>query len=90
VEAIREGAWDWVAAESNGVDRRTFFEWIQRGDAQHPDREQTDRYAQFARAVREAHAQARSATEVETRKHEPLAWLMRGPGRDRPGAQAGP
>jgi hypothetical protein len=84
VSFIRAGAFDWVAAEANGVDRRTFFEWVQRGDAEHPDREQTDRYAQFAHAVREARAEARLSAEVEVKRGEPLAWLMKGPGRDRP------
>jgi hypothetical protein len=85
VSYIRAGAFDWVAAEANGVDRRTFFEWVQRGDAEHPDREQTDRYAQFAHAVREARAEARLSAEVEVKRGEPLSWLMKGPGRDRPG-----
>ncbi len=80
VSFVRAGAWDWVAAEANGVGRRTFFEWMQRGENGHPERPQTDQYAQFVHAVREAHAQARAATEVEVKKTEGLAWLMKGPG----------
>jgi hypothetical protein len=84
VEAIRNGAWDWVAAESNGVDRFTFWEWVKRGEDR-DDRPQEPCYAQFAQAVREARAQARKAVEINVHKTDGLNWLMKGPGRDRPG-----
>ena len=85
VSYIRAGAFDWVAAEANGVDRFTFWEWIRRGEGEDRDRPQTERYAQFAQAVREARAEARLSAEVEVKRGEPLSWLMKGPGRDRPG-----
>jgi hypothetical protein len=85
ISYIRAGAFDWVAAEANGVDRFTFVEWIKRGEDTHSVRPSTEQYAQFAQAVREARAEARLSAEVEVKRGEPLAWLMKGPGRDRPG-----
>jgi len=89
VSFIRAGAWDWVVAEANGVDRFTFWEWIRRGEGEDPDRSQTERYAQFAQAVREARAQARTVAEVKVHDTEPVKYLMSGPGRDRPGGAPG-
>jgi hypothetical protein len=84
VSFIRAGAFDWVAAEANGIDRHTFWEWIRRGENE-DERPQTDAYAKFAKQVREARAEARLSAEVEVKRGEPLSWLMKGPGRDRPG-----
>jgi hypothetical protein len=87
VSFIRAGAWDWVAAESNGIDRQTFWEWIRRGEGREdPDRPVTEAYAKFANAVREASAQARAHAEIKVHETEPVKYLMSGPGRDRPGA----
>jgi hypothetical protein len=85
VSFIRAGAFDWVAAEASGIDRQTFWEWIKRGEDTHYARPSTELYARFAYAVREARAEARLSAEVEVKRGEPLAWLMKGPGRDRPG-----
>src|SRR5215208_3951275 len=32
VAAIKSGAYDWVAAESAGIGRRTFYDWLARGE----------------------------------------------------------
>jgi hypothetical protein len=85
VAFVRAGSYDWVAAEANGIDRYTFWEWIRRGEGEDRDRPQTEAYAQFAQEVREARAQARSAAEVEVRKDDPQFWLRCGPGKERPG-----
>jgi len=34
-----------------GVSRRTFYEWIQRGNAEHPTRRTTDQLHGFAHAI---------------------------------------
>jgi hypothetical protein len=87
VTSIRNGAWDYVAAEANGIDRQTFWEWIRRGEGiEQPDRPQTRCYAKFAKSVREARAQSRMRAEIKVSKTEPLKYLTYGPGRDRPGA----
>jgi hypothetical protein len=85
ISYIRAGAFDWVAAEANGVGRFIFWEWIKRGEDTHSVRPPTEQYAQFAQAVREARAEARLSAEVEVKRGEPLSWLMKGPGRDRSG-----
>ena len=78
--AIRAGAFDWVAAEAYGIGRRTFYDWIARGETGRAP------YLQFSRDVEEARAQARLGAELEVRKGNALAWLRLGPGRDKKGA----
>lgn len=78
--AIRAGAFDWVAAEANGVSRRSFYDWLAWGE------KGREPYSQFSRDVAEARAQARLAAEIEVRRGNPLQWLRLGPGRDRKGA----
>ena len=50
------------AAEANGIDRHTFWEWVRRGENQ-DERPQTDAFAKFAKQVREARAEARLSAE---------------------------
>ena len=76
---IRAGAFDWVAAQAVGINQDTFYYWLQRGSAGEAP------YSEFSEAVAQARAESRLAAEVEVRRDEPLAWLMKGPGRDRPG-----
>lgn len=78
VAAIRAGAFDWIAAEANGIDRQTFKLWIRTGA-----RKKREPYFSFVRDVRAARAQARLAAEIEVRKDQPFSWLRFGPGRER-------
>lgn len=78
VAAIRAGAYNWVAAEANGIDRETFRLWMRRGE-----NERIEPYLTFFVDVRTASAQARTAAEVEVRKDQPFNWLRFGPGRER-------
>lgn len=78
VAAIRAGAYDWVAAEANGIDRTTFATWMRRGE-----REPVEPYFTFRMDVRAARAQARLSAEIEVRKDAPFNWLRFGPGRER-------
>ena len=80
VAAIRAGAYDWVAAQANGVNPATFILWMRRGE-----RERRRPYFQFFEDVRVARAQARLSAEIEVRKDQPFNWLRFGPGRERPG-----
>jgi hypothetical protein len=80
VAAIRAGAFDWIAAEANGIDRETFKLWVRTGV-----RTKREPYLSFVRDVRTARAQARLAAEIEVRKEHPFNWLRFGPGRDREG-----
>jgi len=80
VAAIRAGAYDWVAAQANGVDPTTLILWMHRGE-----REGEGPYFEFFKDVRTARAQARLSAEIEVRKDQPFNWLRFGPGRERPG-----
>lgn len=80
VAAIRAGAYDWVAAQANGVDPTTLILWMRRGE-----REGDGPYFEFFKDVRMARAQARLSAEIEVRKDQPFNWLRFGPGRERPG-----
>ena len=77
VAYVRAGSFPHVAAEAAGVPPDVFAGWLtSRG---HRD---------FARAVRQAHAQARAAAEIAVHANRPLDWLKSGPGRplaDQPG-----
>lgn len=80
VAAIRAGAFDWIAAEANGIDRETFKLWMHTGT-----RRKREPYLSFVRDVRAARAQARLSAEIEVRKEQPFSWLRFGPGREREG-----
>ena len=80
VAAIRAGAFDWIAAEANGIDRETFKLWMRTGA-----RRKREPYLSFVRDVRAARAQARLSAELEVRKDQPFSWLRFGPGREREG-----
>jgi hypothetical protein len=77
IEAIAGGAFDWVAAEAAGIGRRTFYDWMRRGEAGEQP------FAELLTAVRRARAEARVGAERTIRKRNPLAWLRLGPGRER-------
>ena len=78
VAAIRAGAYDWVAAQANGIDKNTFMAWMRRGE-----RERIEPFLSFRNDVLAARAQARLSAEIEVRKDQPFAWLRYGPGRER-------
>lgn len=80
VAAIRAGAFDWIAAEANDIDRETFKLWMRLGT-----RKKREPYLSFVKDVRAARAQARLSAEIEVRKEQPFSWLRFGPGREREG-----
>jgi hypothetical protein len=76
---VREGAFEWVAAEAAGISRRTFYYWLKRGErGEEP-------WVVVAVRVRQAQAQARLGAEKRVRLESPLSWLRLGPGRERAG-----
>jgi hypothetical protein len=75
---IRDGAYDWVAAEAAGIGRRPFHRWMRRGERG----EQS--YAELYRRVWHARGLARAEAEAWVRRRHPLAWLKLRPGRERP------
>jgi len=79
VKLIRQGAYDYQAAQASGIDASTFYRWMKAG-------EKADSvYHQFCTEVQQARAHARTGAEIEVKKGNPLAWLRYGPGRERPG-----
>ncbi|HZV06378.1 MAG TPA: hypothetical protein VE999_14960 [Gemmataceae bacterium] len=81
---IRAGGYAHVAAEAAGLPREVFARWLARGERS----DAPANYRTFARAIREAEAQARLQAELNVRKEKPLDWLKAGPGKagaDNPG-----
>lgn len=78
VAYIRQGAYEWVAAQAAGIGRRTFYHWMESGE-KYPN----SPYRQFWHEVTQAHAEARVLAETEVRKTNPVAWLRYGPGREK-------
>lgn len=74
---IRQGVFDWVAAVASGMRRSKFREWM---------RSEDPKFAYFQYKIETAMAEARVACETVIAVKEPLAWLMKGPGRERPDA----
>lgn len=75
---IRSGGYPWVAAESAGIPRAVFRQWMRRG----AKRGGRSRCRLFYNNVLQARAQARLGAEVDTRKNDPKFWLTHGPGRE--------
>ena len=73
---IRAGAWDYVAAEANGVSRDTFHDWMSRGRGT-SERKSRTLFVQFARAVDKSHAEGRALAEAQAKKIDPKWWLAR-------------
>ena len=66
---IEISAYDYIAAEVNGISRATFYRWMELGKAgRKPFRESCD-------AVRESRAKSRLRREVAVAQDNPLAWL---------------
>lgn len=78
VAFVRAGGYAHVAAEAAGLPREQFARWLARGE----DPDAPARYRAFARAIREAEAQARLQAELTIRQDKPLDWLKTGPGKD--------
>ncbi|MGH7170358.1 MAG: hypothetical protein ACRELG_08795 [Gemmataceae bacterium] len=78
VAYVRAGGFAHVAAEAAGLPREVFARWLERGERAGAPAN----YRAFARAIREAEAQARLDAEVKVRGNKPLDWLKGGPGKD--------
>ena len=75
VTLIRNGAFDYIAAEASGIDDSTFWRWMERG------RQGRKPYKDFCDKVTAAKALARATAEMAVNKNTPQVWLMKGPGR---------
>jgi hypothetical protein len=75
---IRAGCFPYIAAESVGVGRSTFYRWLQSGRGSRAKKEFRD----FRDKVLRAGAEARVLAECKLYKTDPFAWLRSGPGRE--------
>ncbi len=80
VAFIRAGGFAHIAAEAAGLPREVFARWMERGESA----DAPASYRNFARAIREAEAQARLQAELNVRSDKPLDWLKSGPGKTSP------
>ena len=80
VDAVRNGCFDWIAAQAAGIDPSTFWRWMRRGE-----RSSEQPFRQFCKEVKQARAQARQQAEALVFKESPFKWLRYGPGRERQG-----
>jgi hypothetical protein len=78
VAFIRAGGYPHVAAEAAGLPRDVFERWMERGQRAGAPAA----YRDFARAIKEAQAQARLHAELTAMTDKPLDWLKAGPGKD--------
>ena len=77
-ERIRQGTFPYIAAQSVGVARSTFYDWIGRGESGRKP------FSELLDKVREASAAARHDAESRVFQEKPLEWLRLGPGRSKP------
>jgi hypothetical protein len=83
---IQAGVADYIAAETAGIDARTFRDWMARGEGRHPTRKRTPHLVRFATRVREAQAKARASREVVVAERDPKFWLTH-MARSKPGRE---
>lgn len=69
VDAIRAGSYAEPACRAAGIAESTFYRWLQRGEA-----EGRGIYAEFARAVRRAEAEAELNAVDVVQAHMPSDW----------------
>lgn len=77
VSLIRRGIFPWVAAEVAGVPRRTFRDWMARGEGTHLTRSCTPKLRRFYLEVTKARAEARAVEENRMFEEDPKHWLSR-------------
>jgi hypothetical protein len=75
-ERVRQGAFPYVAAQSVGIPKSTFYDWMAQGEAG------SRPYSELSDKVRTAQAEARKDAETRVFREKPLEWLRLGPGRD--------
>ena len=79
IQAIRQGCFDWVAAQAGGITPQTFGNWMRWGEKGNP------RYLAFFSEVQSAKAETRRKAEAKVFAEDAFKWLRYGPGRERPG-----
>jgi transposase-like protein len=80
-EYIRQGAYDYIACERVGISQSVFYLWLQQAEAEDAD----PLLLEFLESVEQARAEARSNAEIAVLADQPATWLLKGPGREKPG-----
>jgi hypothetical protein len=75
---IRLGGYPLVAAETAGVPKEIYLDWLKKGDKSNA----REPFRTFARDVRKAVAQARVLAEHAIYEKDPKFWLGHGPGKE--------
>jgi transposase-like protein len=78
---IRQGSYDYVACERVGISQSTFYLWLQQAEAEDAD----PPLLEFSESVEQARAEARTNAEMRVLQEQPATWLLKGPGREKPG-----
>jgi len=79
--SIRAGCYDYIACEASGISQSTFYSWLQQAEEADAD----PLFVEFLESVTAAKAEARSIAERAVFADKPETWLLKGPGRERPG-----
>jgi hypothetical protein len=75
---IRKGAFPYVAAEAQGVDREVFERCLRRASRKGAP----ECFREFRKKLRRAMAAARITAEIHALTADPLYWLKFGPGKE--------
>lgn len=76
LDSVRAGTYLHVACRAVGISKSTLGLWLTRPEPE---------FQAFAAQLDQAAADARRDAEMRVKAENPLAWLMKGPGRERPG-----
>lgn len=87
LEAIEKGAYPHQAARAYGIPSSVWYEWLKRGRGglNANGVEAPERLVEFVHLVEEAAAKACLKASGVVFDTNPLMWLTKGPGRERPG-----
>jgi hypothetical protein len=75
IAAVEAGASDHAAAQTAGVDPRTYRDWRARVEGRHPTRKATPELIELFREIDEAAARARVSREIDVAALDPKHWL---------------
>jgi hypothetical protein len=75
-QLISNGAFLKRAVRLGGLNLRTFYEWMQLGEGNHPTRKGSAKHRQFAEIVNEAIAAAHGGAQIRLYSKSPERWIQ--------------